>query len=71
MFEDDTCWRSKYFKLCRELGEIINEQQDKIMSLSSENKRLNRENWNLKQTKRRIKWAIINLVVRWTKHQEY
>lgn len=55
MFEDDTCWRSKYFKLCRELGEIINEQQDKIMSLSSENKRLNRENWNLKQTKRRIK----------------
>lgn len=55
MFEDDTYWRSKYFKLCRELGEIINEQQDKIMSLSSENKRLNRENWNLKQTKRRRK----------------
>lgn len=41
--------------LGRELGEIINEQQDKIISLSQENKRLKREIWNMKQTKRRRK----------------
>lgn len=41
--------------LGRELGEIINSQQDKIISLSQENKRLKREIWNMKQTKRRRK----------------
>lgn len=41
--------------LGRELGEIVNEQQDKIISLSQENKRLKREIWNMKQTKRRRK----------------
>ena len=40
---------------CEVLGEIINEQQDLILALKRENKRLKRENWNLKQTKRRRK----------------
>ena len=46
-------WRSEYTHLGHELGEVINEQQDRILALSQENKRLKRENWNLKQTKRR------------------
>ncbi len=47
--------RCDYFHLGRELGEIINEQQDLILALKRENKRLEREYWNLKQTKRRNK----------------
>lgn len=46
-------WRADYLHLGHELGEIINEQQDKIISLSQENKRLKREIWNMKQAKRR------------------
>ncbi|HEM3632589.1 TPA: hypothetical protein U1C38_000385 [Streptococcus suis] len=38
---------------CEVLGEIINEQQDLILSLKQENRRLRREYWNLRQTKRR------------------
>ncbi|WP_318530325.1 hypothetical protein [Streptococcus sp. 20-1249] len=41
--------------LCEELGKIINEQQDIIISLQNENRRLKKENWNLKQTKGRRK----------------
>lgn len=48
-------WRSDYIHLGRELGEIINEQQDIILKLKNENKRLKRENWNLKKTKGRRK----------------
>lgn len=40
---------------CELLGEIINEQQDLILALKRENRRLKREYWNLKQTKRRKK----------------
>ncbi|MGQ7604165.1 hypothetical protein ACTGVP_06395 [Streptococcus suis] len=47
--------RCDYFHLGRELGEIINEQQDLILALKREIRRLKRENWNLKQTKRRKK----------------
>ena len=50
-------WRSDYIHLGRELGEIINEQQDIILKLQNENKRLKRENWNLKKTKGRRKWV--------------
>ena len=46
-------WRRAYAHLGEELGQVINEQQDKIISLTTENRRLKRENWNLKQTKRR------------------
>ena len=46
-------WRADYLHLGHELGEIINEQQDKIISLSQENKRLKREIWNLRKTKKR------------------
>ncbi|WP_144211213.1 2-hydroxyacyl-CoA dehydratase [Streptococcus constellatus] len=46
-------WRADYLHLGREMGEIVNEQQDKIISLSQENKRLKREIWNLRKTKRR------------------
>lgn len=54
-YEDNAYWRKRYLKLCYELGEIIDEQQDKIITLSRKNKRLKRENWNLKQTKGRRK----------------
>lgn len=40
---------------CELLGEIINELQDLIISITNEKRRLKRENWNLKQTKRRKK----------------
>ncbi len=40
---------------CEVSGEIINEQQGLILALKRENKRLKRENWNLKKTKRRRK----------------
>ena len=52
-YEDNLLWWRKYSLLGEELGAIINEQQDIILSLQRENKRLKRENWNLKQTKRR------------------
>lgn len=48
-------WRAEYIHLGREMGQIINEQQDIILKLQNENKRLKRENWNLKKTKRRRK----------------
>ena len=48
-------WRSEYIHLGRELGEIIDEQQDIILKLQNENRRLKRENWNLKKTKGRRK----------------
>ncbi|HER8963774.1 TPA: hypothetical protein ACIKG2_000863 [Streptococcus pyogenes] len=51
--EDNAYWCKRYQGLCYEMGEIVNEQQDKIISLSRENKRLRREIWNMKQTKRR------------------
>lgn len=38
---------------CEALGEIINEQQDKILALQRENKRLKREKFNLRKTKGR------------------
>lgn len=46
-------WRRAYAHLGEVFGQVINEQQDKIISLTTENRRLKRENWNLKQTKRR------------------
>lgn len=48
-------WRRAYAHLGEELGQIIDKQQDKIISLTTENKRLKRKNWNLKKTKRRRK----------------
>lgn len=42
-------WRNKYMNLGRELGEIINSQQDRILSLAQENAKLKRENWYLKK----------------------
>lgn len=54
-YEDNAYWRKRYLELCYDLGEIINEQHDKIISITNENRRLKRENWNLKQTKRRRK----------------
>lgn len=48
-------WRSEYMHLGIELGEIINDQQDIIFKLQNENRRLKRENWNLKKTKGRKK----------------
>lgn len=52
-YENGAYWRKRYQGLCYEMGEIVNEQQDKIISLSQENKRLKREIWNMKQIKRR------------------
>lgn len=48
-------WRAEYIHLGRELGEIINEQQDIILKLQNENRRLKRVNWNFKKTKGRRK----------------
>lgn len=48
-------WRAEYMHLGRELGEIINDQQDIILKLQNENRRIKRENWNLKKTKGRKK----------------
>ena len=48
-------WRRAYIHLGEELGQIINEQQDTILALRCENKRLKRENWNFKKTKGRRK----------------
>lgn len=48
-------WRAEYIHLGREMGQIINEQQDIILKLQNENRRIKRENWNLKMTKGRRK----------------
>ena len=44
-------WRAEYMHLGIELGEIINNQQNIILKLQNENRRIKRENWNLKKTK--------------------
>lgn len=54
-YEDNAYWRKRCLKLCYELSGIINEQQDKVISPSKENKRLKCEEWNLKKTKGRRK----------------
>ena len=48
-------WRAEYMHLGIELGEIINNQQNIILKLQNENRRIKRENWNLKKTKGRKK----------------
>ena len=48
-------WRAEYMHLGIELGEIINSQQNIILKLQNENRRIKRENWNLKKTKGRKK----------------
>lgn len=54
-YEDNAYWRKRYSELCYELSQIIDEQQDTILALRRENKRLKREEWNLKKTKGRRK----------------
>ena len=53
LHEEIDNWRAEYMHLGIELGEIINDQQDIILKLQHENRRLKRENWNLKKTKGR------------------
>jgi len=48
-------WRAEYIHLGRELGQIINDQQDIILKLQNKNNRLKRENWNLKHNRGRRK----------------
>lgn len=48
-------WRAEYIHLGRNLGKIINDQQNIILKLQNENRHLKRENWNLKKTKGRKK----------------
>ena len=48
-------WRAEYMHLGIDLGEIINNQQNIILKLQNENRRIKRENWNLKKTKGRRK----------------
>lgn len=50
-YEVENCWRNKYMNLGRELGKIINGQQDRILSLAHENSKLKKELWNLKKSK--------------------
>ena len=54
---------SDYLNLAIEYGEIINKQQDKIIALQEENKRLKREIWNLKKTKGRRNNGKSNAVI--------
>lgn len=51
-------WRAEYIHLGIELGQIINEQQNIILKLQNETRRIKRENWNLKKTKGRRKWQV-------------
>ena len=53
-------WRAEYTHLGIELGQIINDQQDIILKLQNENRRLKRENWNFKKTKGRKLHAEID-----------
>ena len=53
IYNVDSRWRNKYMNLGRELGEIINSQQDRILSLARENNKLKREIWQLKKSKGR------------------
>ena len=55
LYEEIDNRRADYMHLGRELGQIINEQQNIILKLQNENRRLKRENWNLKKTKGRKK----------------
>ena len=55
LYADNGTLRSDYIHHGREMGQIINEQQDVILRLQNENRRLKRENWNLKKTKGRRK----------------
>lgn len=55
LHEEIDNWRAEYIHLGKELGKIINEQQDIILRLKEENKRLKRENWNFKKMKGRRK----------------
>lgn len=55
LHEEIDNWRAEYTHLGRELGEIINEQQDIILKLQNENRRIKRENWNLKHNRGRRK----------------
>ena len=49
-------WRNKYMNLGRELGEIINSQQDRILSLAQENTKFKKELWHLKKANGRTIW---------------
>lgn len=55
LHEEINNWRAEYIHLGREMGQIINEQQDIILKLQNENRHLKRDNWNLKKTKGRKK----------------
>lgn len=50
-YEGNAYWRERHLRTCYELGTIIDEQQDRIVALANENKRLKRENWNLKHNR--------------------
>ena len=53
LHEEIDNWRAEYIHLGREMGQIINEQQDIILKLQNENRRIKRENWNLKHNRGR------------------
>jgi len=53
LHEEIDNWRAEDIHLGRELGQIINEQQNIILKLQNENRRLKRENWNLKHNRGR------------------
>ncbi|WP_049492597.1 hypothetical protein [Streptococcus pseudopneumoniae] len=55
LHEEIDNWRAEYIQLDREPGEVVNEQQNIILKLQNENRRIKRENWNLKKTKGRKK----------------
>ncbi len=50
-YDGNAYWRERHLRTCYELGAIIDEQQDKIVALVKKNRRLERENWNLKHNR--------------------
>ncbi|MEX2805017.1 hypothetical protein AB3329_07890 [Streptococcus sp. H31] len=54
-YDDNAYWRERYLRLVYDFAEANEELMNKVVSLQQENKRLKRENWNLKKTKGKIK----------------
>lgn len=71
--EVESQWRNKYMNLGRELGEIINSQQDRILSLAQENRKLKKELWKPKKVKgqemalKSLVTVLNNLVANYTR----
>ncbi len=53
VYDVELYWRRRYLDAMTDWASEVNRLQDLILAKENENRRLKRENWNLKQTKRR------------------